>query len=137
MNIAAQKLTPTVTTGALPASRKIHITGEQHPDIRVPMREISLHPTSGEPPVIVYDASGPYTDPNPVIAIEAGLPRLRESWIIARGDTEVNTNAVRYLAKRGGLSIEKARTMLGYEPQIGLAEGMAITERWLREQDLV
>ncbi|MDR6759305.1 phosphomethylpyrimidine synthase [Mycoplana sp. BE70] len=88
MNIAAQELTPTVTTGALPASRKIHIAGEQHPDIRVPMREISLHPTSGEPPVIVYDASGPYTDPNHVVAIEAGLPRLRESWIAARGDTD-------------------------------------------------
>ena len=88
MNIAAQKLTPTVTTGALPASRKIHIAGEQHPDIRVPMREISLHPTSGEPPVIVYDASGPYTDPDHVVAIEAGLPRLRESWIAARDDTE-------------------------------------------------
>lgn len=88
MNIAAQKLTPTVTTGALPASRKIHIAGEQHPDIRVPMREISLHPTSGEPPVIVYDASGPYTDPNHVVAIDAGLPRLRESWVVARGDTE-------------------------------------------------
>ncbi len=88
MNIAAQKLTPTVTTGALPASRKIHIAGEQHPDICVPMREISLHPTSGEPPVIVYDASGPYTDPNHIVAIDAGLPRLRESWVVARGDTE-------------------------------------------------
>ncbi|MCV3738669.1 phosphomethylpyrimidine synthase ThiC [Rhizobium sp. TRM96647] len=89
MNIATQKLTPIVTTGALPASLKIHIAGNQYPDIRVPMREISLHPTSGEPPVIVYDASGPYTDPNYVVAIDTGLPRLRESWIIARHDTEV------------------------------------------------
>jgi phosphomethylpyrimidine synthase len=87
MNIAAQKLTPTVTTGALPASSKIHIAGEQHPHIRVPMREISLHPTAGEPPVVVYDASGPYTDPSHVVAIEAGLPRLRETWVAARGDT--------------------------------------------------
>ncbi|HVH49436.1 MAG TPA: phosphomethylpyrimidine synthase ThiC, partial [Sphingomicrobium sp.] len=88
MNIAAQKLTPTVTTGALPASRKIHIAGDEHPHIRVPMREIALHPTSGEPPVVVYDASGPYTDPNHIVAIEAGLPRLREAWVAARGDTE-------------------------------------------------
>ena len=88
MNIAAQKLTPTVTTGALPASRKIHIPGELHPDIRVPMREIALHPTSGEPPVTVYDASGPYTDPAHVVSIEGGLPRLRESWVAARGDTQ-------------------------------------------------
>lgn len=88
MNIAAQKLTPTVTTGALPASRKIHISGDLHPDIRVPMREIALHPTAGEPPVIVYDASGLYTDPNHVVAIDSGLPRLRESWVAARGDTD-------------------------------------------------
>ncbi|WLR91946.1 phosphomethylpyrimidine synthase ThiC [Shinella zoogloeoides] len=88
MNIAAQKLTPTVTTGALPASRKIHVPGELHPDIRVPMREISLHPTSGEPPVVVYDASGPYTDPAHVVSIDGGLPRLRERWVAARGDTE-------------------------------------------------
>jgi phosphomethylpyrimidine synthase len=88
MNIAAQKLTPTVTTGALPASRKIHIAGDEHPHIRVPMREIALHPTSGEPPVVVYDASGPYTDPNHIVAIESGLPRLREAWVAARADTE-------------------------------------------------
>ncbi|UDF28123.1 UNVERIFIED_ORG: phosphomethylpyrimidine synthase ThiC [Roseateles sp. XES5] len=88
MNIAAQKITPTVTTGSLPASRKIHIPGERHPDIRVPMREIALHPTSGEPPVTVYDASGPYTDPAHVVSIDGGLPRLRESWVAARGDTE-------------------------------------------------
>ena len=75
MNIAAQKLTPTVTTGALPASRKIHIPGELHPDIRVPMREIALHPTSGEPPVTVYDASG-VPAPVRVIALwfAVGLP---------------------------------------------------------------
>jgi len=88
MNIAAQKLTPTVTTGALPASRKVYIPGALHPEIRVPMREIALHPTSGEPPVTVYDASGPYTDPAHVVSIEGGLPRLRESWVAARGDTQ-------------------------------------------------
>lgn len=57
MNIAAKNITPTVTTGPLPASRKIYIRGDIHPDICVPMREISLHPTSGEPPVVVYDLS--------------------------------------------------------------------------------
>jgi phosphomethylpyrimidine synthase len=89
INIAAQQLTPTVTAGALPASRKIHIAGEQHPHIHVPMREITLHPTSGEPPVTVYDSSGPYTDPTHAVEIEAGLPRLREAWIAGRGDVEV------------------------------------------------
>ncbi|WP_136658849.1 phosphomethylpyrimidine synthase ThiC [Nitratireductor sp. XY-223] len=81
-------ITPTVTRGPLPASRKIHKPGSLHPDIRVPMREIALHPTAGEPPVTVYDSSGPYTDPDAVTDIAAGLPRLRETWILARGDVE-------------------------------------------------
>ena len=81
-------LTPTVTTGPLPASRRVWHAGERHPDIRVPMREIDLHATAGEPPVTVYDSSGPYTDPDAQIAIDRGLPRLRENWIAARGDTE-------------------------------------------------
>ena len=48
-----------VSTGGLPASRKIHVAGERFPEIRVAMREISLEAGSGEPPVRVYDASGP------------------------------------------------------------------------------
>ncbi|MBX5176039.1 phosphomethylpyrimidine synthase ThiC [Rhizobium lentis] len=88
MNIVAPKLTPVVTTGPLPASTKIAKPGTLYPDLRVPMREISLHPTSGEPPVTVYDSSGPYTDPAYTVSIDAGLPRLRESWIRARGDVE-------------------------------------------------
>ncbi|MCW2309889.1 phosphomethylpyrimidine synthase ThiC [Rhodobium gokarnense] len=80
--------TPTVTTGPLPASRRVWHRGAVHPDIRVPMREIDLHPTAGEPPVTVYDSSGPYTDPEAEIAIDKGLPRLRAGWIAARGDTE-------------------------------------------------
>ena len=81
---------PTVTQGALPASSKVFHSGEMHPEIRVPMREIALHPTAGEPPVKVYDSSGPYTDPTAVIAIERGLPRLREGWIAARGNVEAH-----------------------------------------------
>ncbi len=88
MTIAAKTLTPTVTTGPLPASRKIHVTGDIHTDIRVPMREISVHPTSGEPPVIVYDSSGPYTIEGAEIRIEQGLPQLRHDWVLARGDVD-------------------------------------------------
>ncbi|ARM15714.1 MULTISPECIES: phosphomethylpyrimidine synthase ThiC [Rhizobium] len=88
MNIVAPQLTPVVTTGSLPASTKVVKPGTLYPDLRVPMREISLHPTSGEPPVTVYDSSGPYTDPAHVVSIDAGLPRLRESWVRARGDVE-------------------------------------------------
>ncbi|MFY0596478.1 MAG: phosphomethylpyrimidine synthase ThiC [Cognatishimia sp.] len=82
---------PKITTGALPASRKIYVSGEQFPDIRVPMREISTHPTAGEAPLPVYDSSGPYTDPDVLTDIRQGLPALREDWIKARGDVEEYT----------------------------------------------
>src|SRR5476649_2091102 len=78
----------------LPNSRKVYVEGSR-PDIRVPMREISQADTpasfgfEANPPVYVYDTSGPYTDPDAVIDIRAGLaatPRL--PWILERGDTE-------------------------------------------------
>ena len=81
-------VTPNVTVGPLPASQKIYKTGKVYPDIKVPMREIQVHPTAGEPNVIVYDSSGPYTDPNVETDISKGLPRFRESWIEAVGDCE-------------------------------------------------
>ncbi|GGX96770.1 phosphomethylpyrimidine synthase ThiC [Massilia dura] len=77
----------------LPNSRKIHVTGSR-PDIRVPMREIAQADTSASfghevnPPVTVYDTSGPYTDPAVPIDIRAGLAPLRAGWIAERGDTE-------------------------------------------------
>jgi phosphomethylpyrimidine synthase len=86
MNIVAKTISPNVTTGPLPASTKVHKPGVLHPDIRVPMREIAVHPTAGEPPVTVYDSSGPYTDPTHRLDIEGGLPRLRHDWVLARGD---------------------------------------------------
>ena len=78
----------------LPNSRKIYVQGSR-PDIRVPMREISqtdTHTSSGgekNPPIWVYDTSGPYTDPAVKIDIRSGLPALREPWITERNDTEI------------------------------------------------
>jgi phosphomethylpyrimidine synthase len=77
-----------VTTGPLPASRKIHVPGRLHAGLAVPMREIDLSPASGEAPVRVYDTSGPYTDPAYRADIRRGLPELRRAWIEARGDVE-------------------------------------------------
>jgi phosphomethylpyrimidine synthase len=77
----------------LPNSRKIYVEGSR-PDIRVPMREISQADTptafGGEknPPIFVYDCSGPYSDPLAKIDIRNGLPALRAGWIAERGDTE-------------------------------------------------
>ncbi len=78
----------------LPNSRKVYVTGSR-PDIRVPQREISLADTptnlGGEKnaPVIVYDTSGPYTDPSVKIDIRQGLPSVRAGWVDERGDVEL------------------------------------------------
>ena len=80
--------TPEVTTGPLPASRKVYVKGDLYPDIAVPVREIDLHPTANEPPVPVYDTSGPYTDPDVAIDVEKGLARTRTAWIKERGHIE-------------------------------------------------
>jgi len=77
-----------VTTGPIRGSRKIHVPSEAVPAVRVAMREIALEPGAKEPPVRVYDTSGPYTDPAATIDIQAGLPALRRDWIAARGDVE-------------------------------------------------
>jgi len=72
-----------VTTGPIRGSRKIHVG-----PLGVAMRAIDLEPSSGEPPLNVYDTSGPYTDPAATIDIAAGLPPRRREWILARGDVE-------------------------------------------------
>jgi phosphomethylpyrimidine synthase len=82
------KLEIGVTTGPIRGSRKIHVESARFPGLTVAMREISLEPSSGEPPVRVYDTSGPYTDTNVMIDIAAGLPKLRRDWIMGRGDVE-------------------------------------------------
>jgi phosphomethylpyrimidine synthase len=80
-----------VTTGPIRGSKKIHVG-----PLNVAMREIHLEPSSGEPPVRVYDTSGPYTDSNARIDISVGLNELRRPWIIARNDvTEVTQREVK------------------------------------------
>ncbi|AWM34199.1 phosphomethylpyrimidine synthase ThiC [Hymenobacter nivis] len=82
----------------LTGSRKVYVPGTLHPQMRVAMREIALadterkfdfgFPSESNPPVTVYDTSGPYTDPDIEIDLKKGLPRLREEWIRERGDVE-------------------------------------------------
>ncbi len=92
--IATQARVDDAAIAPLPNSRKIYVEGSR-PDIRVPMREIRQSDTPAtfgaepNPPIFVYDCSGPYTDPQAKIDIRAGLPALRQAWIEARGDTEV------------------------------------------------
>jgi phosphomethylpyrimidine synthase len=90
MNIHDPNVTlPKVTTGSLPASRKVYSKPEAAPDLRVPVREILLDASSGEPPLPVYDTTGPYTDPAVEIDVEKGLPRTRLAWVTERGGVEV------------------------------------------------
>ena len=84
-----------------PKSKKVYVSGTIHPDIKVPFREISLsasttvngngngyHSEEDESSLIVYDTSGPYTDPDTKIDIREGLDPIRLPWIIGRGDVE-------------------------------------------------
>jgi phosphomethylpyrimidine synthase len=99
--------TARITTDPFPASRKRYIEGAIHPDIRVPFREIALTPTQPgrasahslpEPnaPVLVYDTSGPYTDPDVRVDVREGLRQIRAPWVERRQDTElVSGRAVR------------------------------------------
>jgi phosphomethylpyrimidine synthase len=76
-----------------PSSRKVYVEGSR-PDLRVPMREILQSDTPSSfgaeknPPIYVYDTSGPYTDPQARIDVRQGLPALRTKWIAERGDAE-------------------------------------------------
>ncbi len=87
-----------ITREPLPASRKVYTAGNLFSDLRVPMREISLTPTrhhqgggvrlEPNPPVYVYDTSGPFTDPDVAIDLRQGLEPARAAWIARREDTE-------------------------------------------------
>ena len=83
--VTVQQKPAAVTTGPVIGSRKIHSCPEGRPDLRVPFREIDLHPSANEPPFRIYDTSGPYTDPAARIDLEAGLTPLRSPWLERRG----------------------------------------------------
>ena len=88
MNVIRKPANADVTHGPLPASEKFYVPGDRLGGIGVPMRRIHVHESAKEAPLTVYDTSGIYTDPAAHIDIDTGLPRIREGWIEARGDTE-------------------------------------------------
>src|SRR4029077_13024682 len=81
-------VTPKVTTGPITGSRKIYSAPEAAPDLKVPLREVALDPSSGEPPVPIYDPSGPYSDPDDTIDVDKGLPGVRTAWVREGGGVE-------------------------------------------------
>ncbi|TDN95467.1 hydroxymethylpyrimidine synthase [Salegentibacter sp. 24] len=86
----------TISRAPFPNSEKIYVSGKIHPDIKVPMRKISLSDTVDKfngkveknEPVLVYDTSGPYTDPTVEIDVCKGLQPIRNSWIAGREDVK-------------------------------------------------
>src|SRR6202171_5374245 len=86
--VSSAELKPAVTTGPLASSRKIFVTPDEAPDVRGPLREIILSEGVGEPNLPVYDTSGPYTDPDVTIDVNAGLSRARIAWGKERGGVE-------------------------------------------------
>ncbi|MEL6979018.1 MAG: phosphomethylpyrimidine synthase ThiC [Pseudomonadota bacterium] len=119
--------TPTITRGSLPASRKIYLQGESHDAVRAPLREIALHPTAEEPPLRVYDSSGPYTDPDVAIDVASGLPRLREAWLSERADLETYAGRAVTAADNGFVSADRLTPEFprAYAPRRARAGGAA------------
>jgi len=96
---AIPSATSKITRDPFPSSKKVYVDGAIHSELKVAMREITLTDSkpmfsNGEfqkslnPPIAVYDTSGPYTDPEISIDVRSGIPRLREQWIFDRGDVE-------------------------------------------------
>ncbi|MBX3431020.1 MAG: phosphomethylpyrimidine synthase, partial [Hyphomonadaceae bacterium] len=121
--------TLSVTTGPLIGSRKVYASGCAHPDLRVPFREVLPHPSANEPPVTIYDPSGPYTDPNVTIDINSGLARTRAAWVKARGDVEeIDGREVRP-EDNGNVSAEKLTPPFPKQPRVLRAKaGIAVTQ---------
>ena len=93
MNVQAKPAT--VTTGPVIGSRKVYSSPEGRPDIAVPFKEIDLHPSANEPPLRLYDTSGPYTDTAVAIDLAKGLEPVRAAWIANRGFAAMAARAVK------------------------------------------
>lgn len=124
-----------ITTNAFPNSKKVYIPGNLHP-IQVAMREISLSPTKLSkggleinPPVTIYDTSGPYTDVNSEIDIRKGLDRIREQWILDRNDVEILDGiSSEYGQKRlHDPSLDELRFSYNHKPKRA-ADGQNVTQ---------
>ncbi|MEM9233603.1 MAG: phosphomethylpyrimidine synthase, partial [Pseudomonadota bacterium] len=81
-------VTPEVTTGPLPASKKVYVQSDRFEDVAAPVRYISVHETANEPDLPVYDPSGPYTEEGFTADVEKGLERKRTAWVKERGGVE-------------------------------------------------
>lgn len=134
---------------AYPGSEKIYLKGERYPELRVAMRQVNLTPTvtvdadgnrtiEENAPVMVYDTSGPYTDPDIKIDINNGLPRMRESWIERRDDLELlpSITSEYGLAREADRSLDSIRFANRHLPRCA-KPGRAITQMALARQGII
>jgi phosphomethylpyrimidine synthase len=128
-----------------PASKKVYIQGSR-PDLRVPMREISLTPTvnshgkTDNPPLRVYDTSGPYTDPDVQTDVRQGLAKLRLPWILERGDVEEYEGRKIQPMDNGYTSEEKASSFFfpaGKRRPLRAKPGKIVTQRYYARQGMI
>ncbi len=133
-----------ITCSPFPNSKKIYVEGKMHP-INVAMREIQLSPTKlsngkleHNPPVTVYDTSGPYTDENATIDILKGLPRIREQWILDRKDVDVldGISSEYGKARLADPKLDELRFSYDHKPKIA-KEGKEITQLYYAKQGII
>lgn len=133
-----------ITRSPFPNSKKIYVEGEIHP-IQVAMREIELSPTKlsngtleHNPPVTVYDTSGPYTDENSEINIEKGLPRIREQWILDRNDVEILDGITSEYGKArlANSRLDELRFSYNHKPKVA-REGKEVTQLYYAKQGII
>ncbi|AJW65231.1 Phosphomethylpyrimidine synthase [Elizabethkingia miricola] len=134
----------TITQASLPNSKKVYIDGQLFP-IKVAMREISLSPTklsSGgievNPPVTVYDTSGPYTDDQAVIDVRKGLPRIREQWILNREDVNVLEGITSEYGKKrlADTKLDDLRFEYSHKPMVA-KEGMNVSQLYYAKKGII
>ncbi|SHG80109.1 phosphomethylpyrimidine synthase ThiC [Chryseobacterium sp. OV279] len=133
-----------ITCSPFPNAKKIYVEGKIHP-ISVAMREIHLSPTrltngslEENPPVTIYDTSGPYTDENVSIDIMKGLPRIREQWILDRKDVDIlNGITSEYgKARLADTRLDELRFAYDHKPKVA-KEGMELTQLYYAKQGII
>ena len=126
-------VTPKVTTGPITGSRKVYAAPQAAPDLKVPLREVALDPSSSEPPVPLYDPSGPYSDPDATIDVEKGLPRLRTAWVRERGVEDYEGRAIKPVDNGNVSDKHLARSFPNTPKPLRGADGKPITQlEWAR-----
>jgi len=133
-----------ITRSPFPNSKKVYVEGKIHP-INVAMREIHLSPTKltngkieENPPVTIYDTSGPYTDENSEIDIEKGLPRIREQWILDRNDVEILDGITSDYGKKrlADSKLDELRFSYNHKPKVA-KEGQEVTQLYYARQGII